>query len=278
MGESERFVSTPLGQVAVTLSGDLTAGVTPLVMWPSLMMDHSLWSRQVRHFRGRVPTICVDPPGHGRSEPLSRDFELEDCVEVLEAVLDDLAVDRAHLIGNSWGAMTSAMFGAMVPHRTASLVLITGTAGTASFTQRLQFRLLLVIARAAGGMPSILGGQLERIFFAPGIRDRNLRAVQEMLDQVAQRDPASVAHAARSVVVNRRDRHGLYGRIGAPTLVVSGQHDRVFPPSDGQRMADAIPGARFVVVPDAAHLLAVEVPDVINRLVDEHLGQVVRHG
>lgn len=275
MDETERLVSTPLGTVAVTLSGELTTEAVPLVMWPSLMMDHTLWSEQVSHFAGRVPTICVDPPGHGGSEPLSRDFALEECVEVLEAILDDLRVKRAHLIGNSWGAMTAAMFGAIVPSRTASLVLITGTAGTASLAQRLQFRLLLSITRIAGRVPSTLEPQLVRIFFAPGIRKTNPTAVRHMLDQVAQRDPVSARHATRSVVVNRQDRHALYRRISAPTLVISGQHDRIFPPSDGQRLAAAIPGARFVVVPDAAHLLAAEVPDVINSLLDEHLALLV---
>jgi 3-oxoadipate enol-lactonase len=277
MSESERLVSTPLGEVAVTVSGDLTPGIEPLVMWPSLLMDHSMWSPQVSHFAGRVPTIAIDPPGHGHSERLSRDFVLEDCAEVFETILDDLGLVRAHLIGNSWGAMTSAMFGALHPRRTASLVLIAGTAGTASAAQRLQFRLLLAVARMAGGMPSALNAQLKRNYFAPGICERNPEAVQEMLGQVARCDPMSVGHAVRSVVVKRRDQHAVYAKISAPTLVVSGQDDRIFPPVEGQRLAAVIPGARFHLVSNAAHLLAAEVPDTINDLLDDHLATTTRH-
>jgi pimeloyl-ACP methyl ester carboxylesterase len=278
MDEVERFVSTRLGTVAVITIGDPTTGVAPLVMWPSLLMDRSLWSQQVSHFVGRVPTICVDPPGHGRSEPLSCDFALEDCAEVLKAILDEVGVQRAHLIGDSWGAMTSATFAALAPQRTASLVLLNVTAGTASFGQRLRFRSLLITARLVGRAPAMLDGLMERIFFAPGIRDRNPDAVEEMLSQVGKCDPKSVRHAIRSVVIDRRAHHNLYAQISAPTLVVSGHYDRVFPPIDGQRMAKAIPGAHFLVVPDAGHLLAAEVPHTINSLLDAHLKRTAGHG
>jgi 3-oxoadipate enol-lactonase len=127
-------------------------------------------------------------------------------------------------------------------------------------------------------MPAMLDGRMERIFFAPGIRDRNPDAVKEMLSQVGKRDPTSVSHAIRSVVIDRRDHHELYGQISAPTLVVSGHYDRVFPPIDGQRMAKAIPGARFLVMPDSGHLLAAEVPHTINNLLDEHLIRATGHG
>ena len=275
---ARQLIDTPMGRIAVSMTGDCTA-TEPLVFWPSLLMDHTLWADQVAYFAERgVPTIAIDPPGHGRSDALTRHFELEECADVLEAILDEAGAPRAHLVGNSWGAMTSAVFGATKPERTASLVLITGTAGTASVYQRWQFEVMLAVTKAAEGVPSLLNGQLTRIFFAPNIRTRNPAAVQRMLAQVAQCDPVSIGYAARSVVIRRRDRHTLYRGISAPTLVISGQHDSIFPPRDGMKLANAIPRSRFVVIPDAAHLLAAEVPDTINTLIDEHLRGAIQHG
>ena len=273
MSESECMVATPLGRVAICVSGDLDAKSVPVIMWPSLMMDHTLWSHQVAFLAGRVPTVSIDPPGHGRSEALRRDFVLEECVDVVEAILDYLGVRSAHLVGNSWGAMTSALFGAMLPQRTASLVLIAGTAGTASIRQRLEFGVLITTARALGGIPSFLMDRVERNFFAPGIDERNPEAVQELDASIERCNIASVAHAVRSVVVHRIDYHELLCKVTAPTLVISGEYDSVFPPEDGKRMHAAIPGSRFVVVEDGAHLLAAEVPDTINALLCEHLAK-----
>jgi 3-oxoadipate enol-lactonase len=55
--------------------------------------------------------------------------------------------------------------------------------------------------------------------------------------------------------------------IAAPTLVVSGAEDPATPPEHGRLIAAAIPGARFEVVPDTAHIANMERPERITRLI-----------
>jgi 3-oxoadipate enol-lactonase len=87
-------VATRLGRVhvSVTGSGD------PVVLWPSLLMDSSLWDAG---FCRDHKVIAIDPPGHGRSSRLDRGFTFDECASVVVDVLDHLAVPRAHLVGNS---------------------------------------------------------------------------------------------------------------------------------------------------------------------------------
>ena len=59
--------------------------------------------------------------------------------------------------------------------------------------------------------------------------------------------------------------------IAAPTLVVAGADDPSTPPSTVETVAAGIPGARFEVVADAAHLANVERAGEFNRLLEEHL-------
>jgi pimeloyl-ACP methyl ester carboxylesterase len=54
------------------------------------------------------------------------------------------------------------------------------------------------------------------------------------------------------------------------TLVVSAQHDIIFPPRCGRALAEAIPGSYFLEVPFAAHGVTIEHADVINRALAEH--------
>lgn len=72
---------------------------------------------------------------------------------------------------------------------------------------------------------------------------------------------SAVAHEARERV----------GRIRTPTLVVAGGQDRVVPLEFVEKLYRTIPGARFAVVEDAGHLLFLERPDVVNRLLVEFL-------
>ena len=60
---------------------------------------------------------------------------------------------------------------------------------------------------------------------------------------------------------------------GLPTLVLTGAHDPIAPPSAGSALAAAIPGARYVEVADASHTLPITHEDLTNRLLREHLGK-----
>jgi pimeloyl-ACP methyl ester carboxylesterase len=61
------------------------------------------------------------------------------------------------------------------------------------------------------------------------------------------------------------------GAIEAPTLVIAGEQDPSTPPEHGELIASRIPGARFEVIPNAAHLANVERADEFNTLLEEHL-------
>ena len=60
-------------------------------------------------------------------------------------------------------------------------------------------------------------------------------------------------------------------RISAPTLAVVGAADPATPPADAEAIASAIPGAKLIVVPGAAHLLNVEQPEAFAAAVLDHL-------
>ena len=63
------------------------------------------------------------------------------------------------------------------------------------------------------------------------------------------------------------------GRIEAATLVVAGADDPATPVATVREVADGIPGASFVVVADAAHLVSAEQPGAVNEALATHLGR-----
>ena len=72
-------------------------------------------------------------------------------------------------------------------------------------------------------------------------------------------------YIAACAAVREMDQWDLIGRIRAPTLVITGSHDAATPPADGRRIAETIPGAKYVELP-AAHISNIE---AVERLTDE---------
>lgn len=67
------------------------------------------------------------------------------------------------------------------------------------------------------------------------------------------------------------DRQAALAEIGVPTLLVGGEHDRVATPAVMQRMAQAIPRARYVELPGVGHLMNLEAPDAFDRVLLDFL-------
>lgn len=265
----DRAIDTTLGALRV----DVTGSGPAIVMWPSLLMDRTLWGAQVEHFSPRFTTIAIDPPGHGASSPLTRDFTFDECATCVVEVLDALDVDRAHLLGNSWGAMVGGVFAARHPDRVGCSVLMNGTASTAPRRQRVEYGALLQVARLLGGIRPPLTRSVLKAFLGPTSRRTRPEAVQTVLDVAVRNDVASVSHAIRSVVPDRPDHHALFATITTPVLVIAGREDATFPLDELNSMADAIPDSDLVVLDDAAHLVALEVPETVNALVDRFLAE-----
>ena len=262
-------VPTVLGRIRVRTDGDGPA----MLMWPSLLMDGDLWAAQAAHFADRFTVLVVDPPGHGGSEPLTGGFTFEECATVIEQVLDQFGVPRAHVLGNSWGGMVGGTFAALHPDRVGVSVLMNATASTAGRYQQIEYAAMLRAARLLGGIKPPLTRSVLRAFLGPTTlraRPDVVRAVRAALLRV---DVDSASWAVRSVVPERPDQRELFADIRTPVLVVAGDEDATFPVSETRSMAEAIPGADFVVIDGAAHLAALEVPDEVNALVDDFLAQ-----
>jgi 3-oxoadipate enol-lactonase len=264
---SDLDILTSLGRLRVSVEGD----GEPVLLWPSLLMDRGLWTPQVAALSGRYRTVAIDPPGHGESDHLDRTFTLAECAGVLVEILDHLGAERGHVVGNSWGAMTGGAFAALHPDRVGRAVLLNGTGSAAPRRQRLEYAALLTMARLLRGVHGPLTRPVVGAFLGPTSRSERPEAVRTVVEVARRNHVPSTVNAVRSVVSLRPDQHALLARIRCPVLVVAGREDATFPLPEVTRMAAAIPGSELVILDDAAHLAALEVPERINALVADFL-------
>ncbi len=265
----ELRVPTKLGRLRVQVRGDGDA----VLFWPSLLMTGDMWVGQMREFEPDHRVIVVDPPGHGGSEKLTAPFSFTDCAATVADILDSVGVERTHFVGNSWGGMIGGTFAALHPDRIGRAVLMNCTASPAGRGQKLEYGLLLRMAKALRGIRGPLTRPVLAAFLGPTTFDTRPEVVAFVRDAVHRVDVDSAAWAVTSVVPRRPDQRALFSRVKAPVLVVAGAEDATFPLTETIAMADAIPGADVTVLDGVAHLAALENPRLVNTLIRDFLAR-----
>jgi 3-oxoadipate enol-lactonase len=234
-----------------------------LLLGGSLGTTRAMWDPLVTVIGDRVDARPYDTLGHGEAPVPDGRYAIADLGRRVLALMDEQGLERASFCGLSIGGMTGMWLAAHAPERIDRLVLIC----TAAHLQT-GYRERAAVVRAAGGIEpiaDIVVGRWLTSSYAEAHPD-----VRAWLRVMLVASPVA-GYAGCCEAIDAMDLRAELPSTPAPTLVIAGAHDVATPPDLGRAVAAAIPGARFELV-DAAHLAAVELPDVVGRLVLEHLG------
>jgi pimeloyl-ACP methyl ester carboxylesterase len=181
-------------------------------------------------------------------------------VQSLATFLDAVGVERAHLVGLSWGGILAQEFYRAFAARCLSLVLADTYAGwRGSLPEAVWTGRLAACLRDADATPETVVAR-----FVPGVFTEG--APQELRDEFAA--IASTFHPVGFRLMSRSsaevDTRDLLPRIGASTLLLWGSEDRRSPLSVAEQFHAAIPGARLAVIRNAGHLSNMEQPRIFN--------------
>jgi 3-oxoadipate enol-lactonase len=230
-----------------------------LVLANSIGTTLELWDAQIPAFAPEFRVLRYDQLGHGRSEVPPGPYTGELLGRELLGLLGELGVERFSFCGLSLGGAVGMWLGANASERLDGLVL----AGTSAYfgpPERWIERAQLVRAE---GMEPIADATMER-WFTPAFA--GIAPFRAGLVATPAEGYAACCEALRDW-----DFRAELGRISAPTLVLVGADDPATPPEQAELIAAGIPGARLLVLPNAAHLLNVEQPEMFDAAVLEHL-------
>ncbi len=262
----EQFVSTDFGQLLVRVGGNVDG--PPMVFWPSLLLDGSMWAHQFEHYAPNFRIILIDPPGIGRSAPLRRVIGVEDSATCLRQVLDALHIEKSIVVGSSWGSLTAATLAASDPARLLAVVLTNGTAASPTAEITAQMTGLVAGLEQSATAPDWLADATKQAF-AGELADEQFLTY---LDRVLREDPVSVAFAMKGILLGREDLHPTMRRIrDVPVLIIAGEADRVFDVAQSESLAASIAGSNFVLLPKTGHLAPLENPSAVNATIDGFL-------
>jgi 2-succinyl-6-hydroxy-2,4-cyclohexadiene-1-carboxylate synthase len=249
---------------------------------PPFVMVHGFTGAQedfadhAPRFAQRSTVVTFDHRGHGESDkPAAVEaYTLDRLAADTLAVADALSFDRFTLLGHSMGGMVARRLTLARPERVGALVLMDTSPGMPpSIDPELAEA---AAALALEGDMELLRQILDEADALGSPADQRVRRerpgyVEFCARKWAQITPESYAGLLRAIV-RQDDQLAQMASITCPTLVLVGDEDTHFVPA-AHAMADAIPGARLVVVPDAGHSPQFENPDAYFAAVDEFLAE-----
>src|SRR3954451_12422620 len=237
--------------------GDPTRPTMLLIMGLGAQLIHwpDDFCRQLAAEGFRV--VRFDNRDAGRSTHLpGRRYTVADMADDAVGLLDALGVDSAHVVGASLGGMIAQTMAIRHPARVrslASLMSTTGRRGVGRTSPRV-FRHLL--ARAPRTEQEAIERRV-RVFATVGSTgfDQDLQELRRVTAQGLRRDPHARDGSRRQYRAVRAagDRTPALRRLAVPTVVVHGTEDRMCHPSGGLATAEAVSGARLVLVAGMGH-------------------------
>lgn len=244
---------------------------SPVLMIQGLGIDSRGWALQRGALGRRHRCLAPDNRGTGRSAKPPGPYSLEQMAADAVAVLDAEGVERAHVVGASMGGVIAQIIGVLHPERVRSLTLACTACRHHEWRREVlaewaeQVRVHGIQALAGDGLEWLVGPRLHR---------RLGRWINLLAPVLLQADPESFAAQVGAILDMSDEMRDLLPVIGAPTLVVTGSQDALTPVGDAEELAEAIPGARLVIVPGAAHGVMAEAAFAFNDAVGRFLREV----
>jgi pimeloyl-ACP methyl ester carboxylesterase len=215
--------------------------------------------------------VAVDLRGAGTTDKPAGPYSTEQSADDVAGLMDVLNIDRAHVVGVSFGAAAGMWLAAKYPERVASLSLHSAWAKTDPF-MAVVVKGWQLMARALGSMPDTV---IQGIFpwcFTPEMYAEKPEFVVALEDFVRSRPPQPVdAFLQQSEAVLAHDVEAQLGRIVAPTQITYGRRDVITSIRFAPALTEAIKGAELLVFEHLSHAGLHEDAEQFNRATLEFL-------
>ncbi|WHZ22716.1 MAG: Hydrolase, alpha/beta fold family [Nitrospira sp.] len=246
---------------------------------PPLILIHGYggsmwqWEYQQLPLSAAYRVITPDLIGSGLSDKPDIDYRPEELIESVRGLMEALDLPTATLVGNSMGGGVAIGMALTHPELVDRLVLIDG------LPDHIRERLVSPLMRRAidthvpvwlARVGSWLFGNrtmetvlreivYDQTLLTPAVLDRSNRN-RRRADMIAP-----LLSIRDSLPRWEQDYATRLKEIRHPTLILWGEHDRLFPPQVGRDLQSAIPQSRLIVIPRAGHIPQWEQPQVVNR-------------
>jgi pimeloyl-ACP methyl ester carboxylesterase len=225
-------------------------------------LNHTMWIEQLDALSANNRLIAPDLRGFGQSSASDCTVTIEQFADDIAQMLDEIAARQpVCLCGLSMGGYVAFQFIRKYRERVRSLVLC-DTRSVRDTPEAAEGRRQLADKVISEGTAAIAQSMLPRLLH-PQTAQRQPLVAEAVREMILSGDPRGIAAASRGMA-ERPDATPLLSTISVRTLVLVGEQDAISPPEEMRKLADGIPHAQFLVVPEAGHMAPVENPAFVN--------------
>lgn len=240
------------------------SGTPPLLFVHGFACSHEDWQHQIEFFASTNEVVACDLRGHGATPGRAHECSIEHYGGDVSALLNNLQLPPAVLVGHSMGARVVLEAARIGPERVAGIVLIDGSRQASGNPDAAEAAMRATIE--AMGFPAFLDNAF-----------RQMRCPEAILER-ARRLPADIGSALWTRMVRWDAAHmdEALGAVRAPLMVIQSTYiDHLLQRRSLTRgqstqwlelVREKVPGARIEVIPGAGHFTQIDAAAEVNRL------------
>ena len=247
----------------------------PLVLLHGFSLDHRMWQHQIDELSAKYRVIAIDVPGFGNSPLKHVSITLSEVAgDIMSAIDEMLPQQRCVVMGLSMGGYIAWELLSRYPDRFTAAVMC-DTRAAADSAEAASVRRQMADRVLQGGTEGVIAPMLYRLL-APKTLEHAPDVVKSMKEMLYATAPLTIA-AFQLAMADRHDFHPELSGFTLPILLIVGVDDVLTPPVEMQRIAESLPDAEIVKIPEAGHMAPLEQPTLVNRAIDEFLSRKLGH-
>lgn len=241
----------------------------PVIFLHGFPLSGSIWNQQLAGLSGSFRVIAPDLRGFGRSTPSPLPCSMDIYADDTIMLMDHLKIEKAAVCGMSMGGYILFNLLERYPERVDAACFMVTKAGADDAEGRTRRTVLAeeVLKSGAG----VAADAFSRILFAPGTIAKNPLIALQLYGEMTEASPTGLA----SALLAMRDRPDYSRRLAEFTvrsLVIGAEDDLAIPVEESRRLADGLGNATLCIIPDAGHMVMLEQPQEVNRVLAGFLG------
>mgnify|MGYP001772836000 CR=1 FL=1 len=237
-------------------------GERTVALLNGIAMNTMGWRLQSEYLKNRgFKVLLHDMRGQGMSDKPRGEYSLERHVLDLKELLEHLGIERASLVGISYGGKVALMAAEMLPGRVEKLVVL-NSSHTVDRALVARVDRWILASRLKSG--SELSQAMVPDIFSDRFLNENFGFVASLAPNFELVDFVAFEEMAKAFI--RVDLRGRLSRVSVPSLVVAGADDKFFPPRYSRLIAEELPSARYMEL-DCGHVSIWEKPHEVNELI-----------